>query len=67
MRGGAQAPFSPFITFFNNLQYGYIITEDVGGSAYSAETFHWRYDGNYLTFTKGNTTYQFQFTGFLTP
>ena len=44
-----------------------IIMEDVGGSAYYAETFHWRYDGNYLTFTKGNTTYQFQITGYLSP
>ena len=44
-----------------------IIMEDVVGSAYYAETFHWRFDGNYLTFTKGNTTYQFQITGYLAP
>ena len=31
------------------------------------ETFKWRYDGNYITFTQGNTTYQFQITGFLSP
>jgi hypothetical protein len=44
-----------------------IIMEDVGGSAYYAETFKWRYDGNYLSFTKGNTTYQFQIIGYLFP
>ena len=44
-----------------------IIMEKVGGSAYYAETFKWCYDGNYLTFTKGNTTFQFQITGFLSP
>ena len=44
-----------------------IIMEDVGGSAYYAETFKWRYDGNYLSFTKGNTTYQFQIIGYLCP
>ena len=44
-----------------------ILLEDIGGSAYYAETFKWRYDGNYITFTKGNTTYQFQIIGFLSP
>ena len=44
-----------------------IIMEDVGGSAYYAETYKWRYDGNYLTFTRGNTTYQFQITDWLWP
>ena len=44
-----------------------IIMEDVGGSDYYAETFKWRFDGNYLSFTKGNTTYQFQVTGFIFP
>ena len=44
-----------------------IIMENKGGSAYYAETFKWRFDGNYLTFTKGNTTYQFQITGYLWP
>ena len=44
-----------------------IIMEDVGGSAYYAETFKWRYDGNYLSFTKGNTTYQFQIIRYLFP
>ena len=44
-----------------------IIMEDVGGSAYYAETFAWRYDGRYITFTKGNTVYQFQITGYLWP
>ena len=44
-----------------------ILLEDIGGSAYYAETFKWRYDGSYLTFTQGNTTYQFQITGFLSP
>ena len=33
-----------------------ILLEDIGGSAYYAETFKWRYDGNYITFTQGNTT-----------
>ena len=44
-----------------------IIMENKGGSAYYAETFKWRYDGNYLSFTQGNTTYQFQVTGYLWP
>ena len=44
-----------------------IIMENLGGSAYYAETFKWRYDGNYLTFTQGNITYQFQVTGYLAP
>lgn len=44
-----------------------IIIEDIGGSAYYAETFKWRYDGNYITFTQRNTSYQFQITGFLSP
>jgi hypothetical protein len=44
-----------------------IIMEERGGSAYYAETFKWRYDGSYLTFTKGNTVYQFQITGYLWP
>ena len=44
-----------------------IIMENLGGSAYYAETFKWRYDGNYLTFTQGNITYQFQITGWLSP
>ena len=44
-----------------------IIMENLGGSAYYAETFAWRYDGRYLTFTKGRTVYQFQVTGFLSP
>ncbi len=44
-----------------------IIMEDVGGSAYYAETFKWRYDGRYLTFTRGNTTYQFQITDCIFP
>lgn len=44
-----------------------IIMEKVGGSDYYAETFQWRYDGKYLSFTKGNTTYQFQITGYLSP
>ena len=44
-----------------------IIMEDVGGSAYYAETFRWRYDGKYLTFTRGNTTYQFQITDWIFP
>ena len=44
-----------------------IIMEEVGGSDYYAETFKWRYDGNYITFTKGNTTYQFQITDFIFP
>ena len=44
-----------------------IIMEDVGGSAYYAETFKWRYDGKYLTFTKGNITYQFQVTDCIFP
>ena len=44
-----------------------IIMEKVGGSDYYAETFRWRYDGKYLSFTKGNTTYQFQITGYLSP
>ena len=44
-----------------------IIMEKVGGSEYYAETFFWRYDGKYITFTKGNTTYQFQITGYLCP
>jgi hypothetical protein len=44
-----------------------IIMEDVGGSAYYAETFKWRWDGNYITFTKGNTTYQFQVTDCIFP
>ena len=44
-----------------------IIMEARGGSAYFAETFKWRYDGRYLSFTQGNTTYQFQITGYLWP
>jgi hypothetical protein len=44
-----------------------IIMEKVGGSDYYAETYKWRYDGKYLSFTKGNTTYQFQITGYLWP
>ena len=44
-----------------------IIMENKGGSAYYAETFKWRFDGNYLSFTQGNTTYQFQVTGYLWP
>ena len=44
-----------------------IIMENLGGSAYYAETFKWRYDGNYLTFTQGNITNQFQVTGYLAP
>ena len=44
-----------------------IIMEDVGGSAYYAKTFSWRYDSNYLTFTRGNTVYQFQITGWICP
>ena len=44
-----------------------IIMEKVGGSDYYSETFRWRYDGKYLSFTKGNTTYQFQITGYLSP
>ena len=44
-----------------------IIMEKLGGSAYYAETFKWRYDGNYLSFTQGNTTYQFQIIGWLSP
>ena len=44
-----------------------IIMEDVGGSAYYAETYKWHYDGNFLSFTRGNTTYQFQITGYLSP
>ncbi len=44
-----------------------IIMENVGGSAYYAETFKWRYDGKYLTFTKGNITYQFQVTDCIFP
>ena len=44
-----------------------IIMENLGGSAYYAETFAWRYDGRYLTFTKGRTVSQFQVTGFLSP
>lgn len=44
-----------------------IIMEKLGGSAYYAETFKWRFDGNYLSFTQGNTTYQFQITGWLSP
>lgn len=44
-----------------------IMVEKVGGSEYYAETFRWRYDGKYLSFTKGNTTYQFQITGYLSP
>ena len=44
-----------------------IIMEEVGGSAYYAESFKWRYDGRYLSFTQGNTTYQFQITGYLSP
>lgn len=44
-----------------------IIMEDVGGSEYYAKTFKWRYDGNYITFTKGNTTYQFQITDYIFP
>lgn len=44
-----------------------IIMENLGGSAYYAETFKWRYDGNYLTFTQGNITYQFHVTGYLAP
>ena len=44
-----------------------IIMEARGESAYFAETFKWRYDGRYLSFTQGNTTYQFQITGYLWP
>lgn len=44
-----------------------IIMEKLGGSAYYAETFKWRFDGNYLSFTQGNTTYQFQIIGWLSP
>ena len=44
-----------------------IIMEKVGGSDYYAETFRWRYDGKFLSFTKGNTSYQFQITGYLWP
>lgn len=44
-----------------------IIMEKLGGSAYYAETFKWRFDGNYLSFTQGNTIYQFQITGWLSP
>ena len=44
-----------------------IVMEDVGGSSYYAQTFKWRFDGRYITFTQGNTTYQFQITGFLSP
>ena len=44
-----------------------IIMEEVGGSAYYAKSFKWRYDGRYLSFTQGNTTYQFQITGYLSP
>ena len=44
-----------------------IIMEEVGGSAYYAETYKWRYDGKYLSFTRGTTTYQFQVTGYLWP
>ena len=44
-----------------------IIMEDVGGSAYYAETYKWRYDGRYISFTQGNTTYQFQITGCIFP
>ena len=44
-----------------------IVMEELGGSAYFAETFKWRYDGRYLSFTKGNTTYQFQIIGYLFP
>lgn len=44
-----------------------IIMEDVGGSAYYAETYKWRFDGRYISFTRGNTTYQFQITGCIFP
>ena len=44
-----------------------IIMEDVGGSAYYAETYKWRYDGRYISFTRSNTTYQFQITGCIFP
>ena len=44
-----------------------IIMEDVGGTEYYSKTFRWRYDGRYITFTKSNTTYQFQITGYLFP
>ena len=44
-----------------------IIMEKVGGSDYYAETFRWRYDGKFLSFTKDNTSYQFQITGYLWP
>ena len=44
-----------------------IIMEKLGGSAYYAETFKWRFDGNYFSFTQGNTTYQFQIIGWLSP
>jgi len=44
-----------------------IIMEKVGGSDYYTETFSWRYDGKFITFTRGNTTYQFQITGYLCP
>jgi hypothetical protein len=43
-----------------------IIFEKLGGSDYYAETFKWRYDGRYLSFS-GNTNYQFQITGYLFP
>ena len=41
-----------------------IIFEKLGGSDYYAETFKWRYDGNYISFS-GNTNYQFRITGYL--
>ena len=44
-----------------------IIMEDVGGSAYYAETYKWRFDGWYISFTRGNTTFQFQVTGCIFP
>ena len=43
-----------------------IIFEKLGGSDYYAETFKWRYDGNYISFS-GKTNYQFQITGYLYP